>query len=83
MNNSKYKTLGTKIILAMMALVLMTILVVSVIIVLRMNSVQEVIVDYNGKLGDEAGEISSSSMEEEVTEHLLQIAMSQLGGMVF
>ena len=77
MNNSKYKTLGTKIILAMMALVLMTILVVSVIIVLRMNSVQDVIVNYNGKLGDEAGEISSSSMEEEVTEHLLQIAMSQ------
>ena len=71
------KSLGTTIMIAMTSLVVITLIIVNVVIVFRMKSVQDVIVDYNGKLGDKATEISSATMEDEVTDRLMQIAISK------
>ena len=71
------KSLGTTIMIAMTSLVVITLIIVNMVIVLRMRSVQNVIVDYNGKLGDKATEISSTTMEDEVTNRLMQIATSK------
>ena len=71
------KSLGTTIMIAMTSLVVITLIIVNMVIVLRMKSVQDVIVDYNGKLGDKATEISSTTMEDEVTNRLMQIATSK------
>ncbi len=76
MNNSK-KSLRATILVAMTALVAITIVVVSLVIVFRMRSMRGELVDYNDKLGNGAAEISSGSMEEEITERLIQIASGQ------
>ncbi|MBQ7464178.1 MAG: cache domain-containing protein, partial [Lachnospiraceae bacterium] len=73
----KRRTLGSTMLLAMVMLVVMTLLAITIIITLRLASMQRVLVDYNGRLGDKAGEISSTSMENEVTARLLEIASGQ------
>ena len=77
MKDRKKKSLGRTIKIAMISLVVGTLAVVLLSIVLRLHSVQNLLVEYNAKLGDSAAEISSTSMEEEVTERLMQIARSQ------
>ncbi|MBQ7584028.1 MAG: SpoIIE family protein phosphatase [Lachnospiraceae bacterium] len=77
MNDRKKKSLGRTIKIAMISLVVVTVAIVLLSIVLRLHTVQSLLVDYNAKLGNSAAEISSTSMEEEVTERLMQIARSQ------
>lgn len=72
MRKSKGKSLGRTIMTAMTALVVVTLIVVSVFMALSIRSMQSTLVEYNGKLGDRAGEISSTSMEAEVTDRLMQ-----------
>lgn len=71
------RTLGTTILVAMVLLVVVTLLAVTVIYTMRLEAIQKVLVDYNGMLGDRAGEISSTSMEDEVTRRLMEIAGGQ------
>ena len=77
MKDRKKKSLGRTILIAMVALVVATLAFVLLSIVLRLGTVQKVLVEYNSELGDKAGEISMTSMEQEVTDNLLRAANSQ------
>ena len=77
MKDRKKKSLGKTILIAMVALVVATLAFVLLSIVLRLRTVQNVLVEYNSELGDKAGEISMTSMEQEVTDSLLRAANSQ------
>lgn len=61
----------------MVALVVLTLIIVTVVSAFKLRSMQRELVEYNGRLGDRAGEMSSESMKEEVTEHLMSIASGQ------
>ena len=77
MKERKEKSLGRTILIAMTLLVVITLTIVSITIAARMQVMQNELVDYNSKLGDKAGEVSSSSMEAEVSERMISIAEGQ------
>ena len=68
------KSLGVRILMAMTLLIIATLMVVLLTIVIRMNLMQGEIVNYNLRLGNKAGEMSSTSMEAEINEKMKQIA---------
>ncbi len=74
MNEKKGRSLGLTIMIAMTLLIVATVGIVLFTIVYRVKQMQSELVGYNGKLGTRASEISSESMEKEVTERLIQIA---------
>ena len=61
----------------MTTLVVIMIGVVSLVILLRMRSMRGELVEYNDRLGAGVSEQSYGSMEEEITERLVQIASGQ------
>ena len=73
----KNRPLGTTVHISMISLVILTLLVVSATIVFRLYSIKNTLVDNSTKLGERAGEISSTSMEEEVDARLNRIANGQ------
>ena len=73
----KRRSLGTTILVAMVALVVLTLVIITVVFTVRLSNMQRKLVEYNGMLGDKAGEISSASMKDEVTERLMKIAIGQ------
>jgi len=77
MTNKRKKTLGTTILVSTLSLVIITMLLLIIIMFFRMRSVQSSLVENNRMLGKKAGETSSSSMEKEVAERLVQIANGQ------
>ncbi len=71
------KSLGTTIMIAIVSLAAGVLVLVSVILLIRMKSMQAALVEYNGKMGNEAEKISSTSMESEVTDRLMQTAQAK------
>ena len=63
MKDNRKRSLSTTILVSMTVLVAFTIAIVSIVIVVRMNKMQKELVDYNDILGENAGAISSRSME--------------------
>ena len=61
----------------MTLLVVLSLTIVSITIAVRMQMMQDELVDYNSKLGDKAGEVSSTTMEFEVSERMISIAEGQ------
>ncbi len=74
MENKSKKSLGTTIMVAIISLAAAVLIVVMVIMLLRMNSMRNTLVEYNAKMGNEAENISSTSMEKEVIDRLLLTA---------
>lgn len=77
MENNNKKSLRKTILIAMTALIGITLIIVSITIVMRMNKMQGELVEYNSKLGEGAAEMSSGTMEDEIAEKMMQIANGQ------
>lgn len=73
----KKRSLGTTVHISMVSLVVLTLIVVSATMVFRLYVIKGTLIANSGKLGERAGEISSTSMAAEVDAGLKRIVNDQ------
>ena len=73
----KVKSLGQKISMVMIGVIIVTLLIVGVIFMLSMKDISDVVVSTNHQVGESVKEISSSTMSEFSKERLLELAQDK------
>ena len=73
----KKRSLGTTVHISMISLVVITLVVVSATMIFRLYVIKDTLIANSGKLGERAGEISSTSMAAEVDARLNRIVNDQ------